>query len=143
MANEKNLIPFTSEQSREEAKKNGQKGGIASGQARRRKKTMRELIEQVMPMAVDDKRLHAKLEKMGLDPSHEIAIIVAAIKRAECGDIEAARFIRDTKGEKPCDALNLGVFDGRDVRSLDLNQLSDDELIAILEESDDSSGEES
>ena len=142
MANEKNLIPFTSEQSRDEAKKNGQKGGVASGQSRKRKKTMRDLIEQVMPMAVDDKRLHAKLEKMGLDPSHEIAIVVAAIKKAECGDIEAARFIRDTKGEKPCDALNLGVFDGRDVRSLDLNQLSDDELIAILEEKDDSSGEE-
>ena len=142
MANEKNLIPFD-QRTESEQRAIQSAGGIASGQARRRKKTMRELIEQVMPMAVDDKRLHAKLEKMGLDPSHEIAIIVAAIKRAECGDIEAARFIRDTKGEKPCDALNLGVFDGRDVRSLDLNQLSDDELIAILEESDDSSGEES
>ena len=34
---EDNLIPFTSEQNREESKKNGVKGGKASGEARRRK----------------------------------------------------------------------------------------------------------
>lgn len=35
---EDNLHLFTSEQNREEAAKNGRKGGIASGEARRRKK---------------------------------------------------------------------------------------------------------
>lgn len=48
MANEQNLIPFTSEQSREEAKKNGQKGGIASGESRRRAKAMREAAQAIM-----------------------------------------------------------------------------------------------
>ncbi len=38
MANEENLKKFTSEQSREEAVKNGKNGGIQSGKARRRKK---------------------------------------------------------------------------------------------------------
>ena len=38
MANEENLKPFTSNQSREEAVRNGQKGGIASGYSRRQKK---------------------------------------------------------------------------------------------------------
>ena len=42
MANEKNLKPFDKTQSREEAKKNGKKGGIASGKARLAKKTARE-----------------------------------------------------------------------------------------------------
>lgn len=37
---EENLIPFTTEQSREEAKKNRRKGGIASGEARRAKKAL-------------------------------------------------------------------------------------------------------
>lgn len=135
MANEQNLIQYNM-QTPEEARENGRKGGIASGEARRRKKTMRELIEQLMPMEVDDKRLHNKLTKLGLDPSHELAIVLAAIKKAECGDIEAARFIRDTKGEKPTDALNLGVFSERDVRSLDLSKLSDEELIRMADEAD-------
>ena len=38
MANEQNLKPFTSEQSREEAVKNGSKGGTKSGQVRAEKK---------------------------------------------------------------------------------------------------------
>ena len=38
MANGKNLKPFDKTQSREEAKKNGKKGGIASGKARLAKK---------------------------------------------------------------------------------------------------------
>ena len=36
--------PFTSEQSREEAAKNGRKGGIASGKARSFKALARELL---------------------------------------------------------------------------------------------------
>ena len=44
MANEENLIPFTSDQDREEAKKNGRKGGVASGLARREKATMKKVL---------------------------------------------------------------------------------------------------
>ena len=42
MANNENLKPFDSNQSREEAKKNGRKGGIKSGEVRRARKTLRE-----------------------------------------------------------------------------------------------------
>ena len=48
MANEKNLKPFTSDQSREEAKKNGRKGGIASGKAKRKKKDLRQAMEEAL-----------------------------------------------------------------------------------------------
>ena len=45
MANEQNLAkPFDSNQSREQAAKNGKKGGIASGKARREKKIIKEEI---------------------------------------------------------------------------------------------------
>lgn len=45
MANEQNLhAPFTSDQSREEAAKNGRKGGLASGAARREKATLRAVL---------------------------------------------------------------------------------------------------
>lgn len=44
MANEQNLTPFTNNQSREEAVKNGRKGGKASGKARRERKTIAQCI---------------------------------------------------------------------------------------------------
>lgn len=50
MANEKNLIPFTSNQSREEAKKNGQKGGQKSGEVRRQRKAMKEQMEMLLAL---------------------------------------------------------------------------------------------
>jgi len=50
--NEGNLIPFTSDQSREEAVRNGRAGGIASGKARRRKRNLREAVDAIMSMPV-------------------------------------------------------------------------------------------
>jgi hypothetical protein len=48
VANEQNLIPFTSDQDREEAKKNGKKGGVASGLARREKATMKKVLMDML-----------------------------------------------------------------------------------------------
>lgn len=48
MAKEDNLIPFTSEQSREEAKINGRKGGIRSGEVRREKATFKKTLEGLL-----------------------------------------------------------------------------------------------
>ena len=55
MANEKNLKPFKKEQSREEAVKNGKKGGIASGKARLAKKTAREYAIAALEGVTKDK----------------------------------------------------------------------------------------
>lgn len=43
-----NLKPYTSDQSHEEAVKNGRKGGIASGEARRRRADMRRAMEALL-----------------------------------------------------------------------------------------------
>lgn len=53
MANEENLIPFTSDQDREEAKKNGRKGGVASGLARREKATMKKVLLEMLDEIAD------------------------------------------------------------------------------------------
>ena len=45
MANERNLNPVRSEN---EAREKGKKGGIASGEARRKKKTIRETLEMML-----------------------------------------------------------------------------------------------
>lgn len=55
MANEQNLTPFTSEQSHEEAVKNGKKGGVNSGKARKRKADLRKMAQQVLDGTFKDK----------------------------------------------------------------------------------------
>ena len=128
-----NLIQYNG-QTPEQARENGRKGGIASGEAKRRKRTFRELIETVMTMEVDDPAVHAKLTELGLDPTHDMAITMAAVRKAENGDIEATRYLRDTKGEKPTEAFQM-AFD-KPVKSMDLSKLSDAELEALADQAD-------
>ena len=114
-----NLVQFNG-QTPQEARENGRKGGLASGVSRQRKKLLRELFNELLPLEVTEPELRELLESAGLEPTHEAAVCLAAVKRAEKGDIEAARFIRDTRGEKP-------------VRAMDLTQMSDAELEALAE----------
>ena len=48
MANEKNLKPFTSEQSHEEAVKNGRKGGLATGKKKKKAADLREALQAAL-----------------------------------------------------------------------------------------------
>ena len=92
MANEQNLIPFTSEQSREEAEKNGRKGGIQSGVTRRRKRTVKQAMELVMSLPVSDPKIKSKLKKMGIDmedADNQTAVAVGLMARAMKGDPKA------------------------------------------------------
>ncbi len=96
MANEQNLIPFTSEQSREEAEKNGRKGGIASGVTRRRKRTVKQAVELVMSLPVSDPKVKAKLKKMGIDTDdadNQTAMVVGLLGRAMKGDPKASALL--------------------------------------------------
>lgn len=51
-----NLVMFTSDQSREKAKVNGRKGGIASGKAKREKKNLREAMQEAMTTTFTDSK---------------------------------------------------------------------------------------
>ena len=91
MANEENLKPFTSNQSREEAAKNGQKGGVASGQSRRQKKTLSELAKMIAenPAPTAAKK---KLTKMGIsdeDANNNACIVAAVYDKAIKGNMQA------------------------------------------------------
>lgn len=131
--NPQNLIQYNG-QTPDMARENGRKGGYASGVAKRKKRTFRELIETVMTMEVDDPAIHAKLTELGLDPTHDMAITMAAIRKAETGDIEATRYLRDTKGEKPTEALQMSI--DKPIKAMDLSKLSDDELAALADQAD-------
>lgn len=113
MANEKNLIPFTSDQSREEAKKNGRKGGIKSGEVRRQRKAMKEQMDLLLslPFNVTDRNGNAivdSLEFLGIDKEEidnqmamNIALWKTAINSNSSQQINAIKEIREiTKDNK-------------------------------------------
>ena len=90
MANEQNLIP-NSKRSPSEVRKNGSKGGIKSGEVRRKRKTLREELLLLLETGNNQ-------NKMSL----------AMIEKAMKGDTKAFEVIRDTIGEKPREQLDIG-----------------------------------
>lgn len=90
MANEKNLIPI-SERSPSELREMTRKGGIASGQARRQKKTLSELAKMIAenPAPTAAKK---KLTKMGIsdeDTNNNACIVAAVYDKAIKGNMRA------------------------------------------------------
>lgn len=96
---EDNLIP-NSERTPKERQEIARAGGIASGEARRARKTLREELLALLAAGNTQER-----------------ISLAMIEKAATGSERAFEVIRDTIGEKPSDELRLegGVkflFDG-------------------------------
>lgn len=97
MANEQNLKPFTSDQSHDEAVKNGSKGGVASGAARREKRDFRRALEMLLEREFTDKQ--------GNTLSGVEAISAKMFEQAMKGNIRAFETIRDTVGQKPVEKV--------------------------------------
>ena len=85
LANVKNLKPV---QSKDEARKKGRAGGIASGKARRERKTLKEELLTLLKTGDNQKK-----------------ISIALLARALDGSTKAFEVIRDTIGEKPKDEI--------------------------------------
>lgn len=82
-----NLRPVSS---KEEARERGRKGGLASGEARRKRKTLKE---ELLLMLSDGKT--------------QQSVTIALIEKAMSGDTKAFEVIRDTIGEKPIDKVMI------------------------------------
>ena len=93
MANEQNLKPFTTEQSHEEAVKNGRKGGIASGEAKRAKKSRRELALAIANAQVTNETLRQMVKvNTGLDDEDitgDAAVVNGVYTEALSGNMQA------------------------------------------------------
>lgn len=106
MPNERNLIPME-KRSPEEAREMGRKGGRASGEARRRKKSLREAADLYLSLPVSDKRKWNKLSEDGVPPedvNNQMAIIAGLSIKAAKGDAKAAKVLFDllpTDGADP------------------------------------------
>lgn len=65
MANEKNLIPMN-ERSESEVRELGKKGGIASGETRREKATMKKTLEMLLEQKNNSNKTYRELATLGL-----------------------------------------------------------------------------
>ena len=115
MANVENLTPFTSEQSREEAVENGRKGGIASGQARREKKTIQKILADLLDSEIKDSPQFAKLaSKMGIESDKSVkdiftmVCLLNSVKSGNLGDLER---LSKLLGEDNAKEHNNGILD--------------------------------
>lgn len=104
MANEQNLIRGipTQFKSGEQAANAGRKGGIASGAARRRKRSLREAADLYLSLPVSGARNWNKIAREGVDPEdidNQMAIIVGLSKMAALGDARAAKVLFDLLGD--------------------------------------------
>ena len=93
MANEQNLRPGEYKLTLEEQKK----GGIASGAARRARKTLREELLILLAEPISDKKGNTK--------TCQEALAAAMIKQGLLGKSKAFEIIRDTIGEKPVEKV--------------------------------------
>lgn len=96
-----NLIP-ASQRTPEERREIAQKGGIASGIARRRKRALKEAADLYLSLPVSDKRTANRLARRGIDPEdidNQMLVIAGLTDAAACGDAKAAAVLFKALGE--------------------------------------------
>ena len=132
MANEQNLLQnnpdrLTAEERREIARN----AGIASGEARRRRRTLREAAQVLLSakMAFGTEEEAELLKLLGVDtPTNADGLMLVALQKATRGDVEAMRFVRDTGGELPTAKVEVGGIEDKPIEVLDLSALTDAQL---------------
>ena len=108
MANEQNLKPVSS---KKEARERGRKGGLASVEARRKRKTLKE---ELLLMLEDE-----EVQK---------SVAVALIQEAQNGNVKAFGMLRDTIGEAPVEKVQTTQT------VVDLSTFSTEEIKAMLDD---------
>lgn len=83
----------------EQAVENGRKGGIASGESRQAKKSLREAMQILMDADFTDKN--------GKTMTGTEAMAAKAFRAALKGDWKAWELVRDTAGQKPVDLVKM------------------------------------
>lgn len=116
MANKQNLkVPTSSE-----ARRNGKKGGINSGKARREKRDLKKLMELWMETEV------AK-DKNGEPLTGAELMVAVAAKEMKNGSPKFWELIRDTAGFKPVDKVMVADVDQSIIDEVETAVLGDDQ----------------
>ncbi len=101
MPNEKNLVSLADRTTREQ-REIAQKGGIASGAARRRKRSMREAADYYLSLPETDRRRMNAMLRDQIDPEdvdNQMSVIVGIAEQAKRGNPQAASVLLKMLGE--------------------------------------------
>ena len=98
---EKDLIPMN-QRTLEEQKKIARLGGIASGEARRRKKTLKQIGDMIGELPLKNKDGIKILKDAGIDESeaiNDVAMIYRLYLKARSGDVRAIELLAKLRGQ--------------------------------------------
>ena len=101
MPNEQNIIP-NSERTPEERREIARAGGIASGAARRCKRSLKQAADLYLSLPVTDRRVWNKIARDGVEPEdidNQMAMIVGLTEAAVQGDAKCAKVLIDLLGD--------------------------------------------
>ena len=111
MDNEKNLRTPTTNEAREI----GRKGGIASGKARREKKTIQKILADLLDSEIKDNPQFAKLaSKMGVESDKSIKDIftyICLLNSVKSGNLDDLERLSKLLGEDNAKEQNNGILD--------------------------------
>lgn len=100
MANEENLKGHGfHERSANELREIAQRGGRASGEARRKKADFRKTLNTLLTTKIDHPEWTPILEALGLESTLESAMLAAQIREAMSGNTKAAYFVAQYAGQ--------------------------------------------
>lgn len=97
----KNLVPMD-QRSEDEARSLGQQGGIASGVARRRKRSMKEAADYYLSLPETDRRRVNALLRDEVEPEdvdNQMSVVMGMAEAAKRGDARAAGVLLKMLGE--------------------------------------------
>lgn len=101
MAGTDNLISI-GERTIEEQREITSAGGKASGEARRRKKALRESMEALLGLPISDMNDYNELAQYGFDmeqADNSVLVVLGLFKAAKAGDVAAQKELRSLIGE--------------------------------------------
>jgi hypothetical protein len=105
--NTKGLVQ-NQERTPSERRESAQKAGFASGEARKKRKALKELMEIALQMDEQNEGYRSMMKKAGWKDMDQMSVITQGlIQRAKTGDVQAYNAIRDIIGEKPAEKMEV------------------------------------
>ena len=119
----------------EQLSANARKAQIRSTEVQNYKRSLRKaaqiLLWHPLKKVPEESEIVLTMRQMGIDdPTGADAVMLAQYIKARRGDTDAARFIRDTAGEKPSQQVEVNLLD-KPLDAIDFAALDDEQLEAL------------
>lgn len=137
MANEYNLIPFN-QRTKKEQREFARQGGIASGKVRKKRKAIRETLNIILSLDVQEEDIKETMNSMKIDEedqNYQMLLMMSVFKRAVKGDSEALNYITDMLQESAKEKEKQSdVYESGTIIVDDLEYVDDEDSIEDIKE---------